>query len=57
MKKIQNSDQIETWQTTRKTKKKSRNNKKIKKKNRNLSSQEKKRMLTYNITWLKESRR
>lgn len=40
-----------------KNKKKSRNNKKIKKKNRNLSSQEKKRMLTYNITWLKESRR
>jgi hypothetical protein len=47
MKKIQNSDQIETWQTTRKTKKKSRNNKKIEKLKRKIETlavKEKKRM-------------
>jgi uncharacterized Zn finger protein (UPF0148 family) len=44
MKKIQNSDQIETWQTTRKTKKKAETIKKLKRKIETLAVKEKKRM-------------
>jgi hypothetical protein len=42
MKKIQNSDQIETWQTTRKTKKKAETIKKLKRKIETLAVKKKK---------------